>query len=102
MKEKKLLNFYEHQQRAHDEYIAHLRECDHRDQDSYLDERDVAFEIDCLEDVFQIKMLDNGIVKIKWESPCQYIGCHWHLYYCRLAIDPNWQEPHELRGYRCL
>ncbi len=94
MKLQKLLNFYEHQQRAQEEYISHLRSCAHGH--GGLTHADIAMEIECLEDNFQIKMLDNGMVKIKWEMPCQYIGCHWHLYYCRLAADPSWQQPHEV------
>ena len=57
MKKQKLLNFYEHQQRAHDEYITHLRECEHRGPDGYLNSHDVALEIEYLEENFQIKML---------------------------------------------
>ncbi len=87
--------FYTHQERAQDEYITHLQECDHRG-DEILNERDIVIEIDCLEENFQIKMLDNGMVKIKWEMPCQWIGCHWHLYYCRLVADPHFEEPFDI------
>lgn len=44
----------------------------------------------------QIKFLQGHILKIKWESPCSWVGCHWHLYYCKLADNIEFKEIKEV------
>lgn len=92
------MNYYEHQQAAIEELRAHILTCKKaKDVDSFdrLQEADLA-TTDLLEEGQQIRFLTGGILKIKWEAPCSWDGCHWHLYYCKLAEPPVFKEIREV------
>ena len=90
------MNYEEHEQAALHEFLTHVRECKHADY-----EDDIEHELDLSENDFwecaaSIKFLQGHILKIKWEVQCPHSGCCWHLYYCKLAKDINFQEIQEV------
>jgi hypothetical protein len=90
-------DYYWHQEEAILELKAHIMNCKHGPQDGYdcHDEAELAAQ-DLLEEGQQIRFLTGGILKIKWEAPCSWVGCHWHLYYCKLAEPPVFKEIREV------
>ena len=50
-------------------------------------------------DEFQIKIVDDNLVKIKWEITCPWLDCYHPLYESYLC-DPNsgrgWEEPYAM------
>jgi hypothetical protein len=92
------MNYYEHQQAAIEELRQHIFTCKHpTNVDSFdrLQEADLS-TTDSLEEGQQIPFIQDGILKIKWEAPCPWVGCHWHLYYCKLAKHPEFKEIKEI------
>ena len=76
------------------EFEHHILNCEHAPEEYYqrVDEATIRRE-DFFEDAYQIKMVDD-LVKVKWESPCSWVGCVWHLYYCRMS-RVDWKTPYE-------
>ena len=98
------MNYFEHRELARKEFIKHFMECKRGDLDCQL-QIDIGLEMDELiwaleswEECEQIKMLDDGSVKIKWEHACWWANCPHHEYYCILApIETTiWKEPYTL------
>ncbi len=87
--------YEEHEQRAWDRYVEHVLTCSHgpTEDQYYQREDEVRMQADDFEEhCFQIKMVE-GMVKIKWETPCTWVGCPWHLYYCKMIEAPVWESP---------
>lgn len=92
------MRYYEHQSAAIQELREHILTCKHAknvDWQDRLQECDLA-TTDLLEEGQQIRFIQDGILKIKWEAPCSWVGCHWHLYYCKLADYPEFKEIKEI------
>lgn len=92
------MNYYEHQAAAIEELRQHIFTCKHAENVDLVDkhqEADLA-TTDLLEEGQQIRFIQDGILKIKWEAPCSWVGCHWHLYYCKLADYPEFKEVREV------
>ena len=90
-------DYYEHQCEAIAELREHVLNCKHGSiyvHDRYQ-EADLMVE-GLIEEGQQIRFLDSGVLKIKWESPCAWVGCAWHLYYCKLAKDIEFKEIQEI------
>lgn len=43
----------------------------------------------------QLRVLDNGLLKLKFEVWCPNDGCNYQLYFCKLAGIVDWRDPHE-------
>lgn len=92
------MRYEEHEWAAVAELREHIMTCKHAEDCTEFDKQ---MEADLMEEALysegsQIKFLQGHILKIKWESPCPWVGCHWHLYYCKLAKDINFQEIKEV------
>jgi len=95
------MNYFEHRREALDIWLAHYDVCAKRNGhefDHY--ERDQAIEsfFECE----QLKILQDGTIKIKWECGCWWADCKSRVfhgeYYCILAPleDVTWYEPYAL------
>tara|TARA_Y100000361_G_C11155854_1_gene344094 strand:- start:1128 stop:1427 length:300 start_codon:yes stop_codon:yes gene_type:complete len=93
------MKYYEHQAKAVEILRDHILNCKHApiDIETRFDEADLM-ETDLYEEGQQIRFIQDGILKIKWESPCAWVGCYWHLYYCKLAPHPEFKEIEEVLG----
>ena len=92
------MRYYEHQSAAIQELREHILTCKKAkdvDWQDRLQECDLS-TTDLLEEGQQIRFIQDGILKIKWEAPCPWVGCHWHLYYCKLADYPEFKEIKEI------
>tara|TARA_R110000751_G_scaffold24953_1_gene68246 strand:+ start:268 stop:546 length:279 start_codon:yes stop_codon:yes gene_type:complete len=90
------MNYVEHELAALHEFLSHVRSCiDAEPEDDIQMELDLS-ESDFWETAASIKFLQGHILKIKWEIKCPHAGCHWHLYYCKLAEDIKFQEIQEV------
>ena len=92
------MTYREHECAAVMELRNHILNCKHAKDTPTIDKLD---EADLMEDALysdgsQIKFLQGHILKIKWESPCSWVGCHWHLYYCKLANNIEFKEIKEV------
>lgn len=88
------MNFEDHEWAAFVELREHITTCKHAIDCTESEKED---EADLMADALrsegaQIKFLQGHILKIKWESPCSWVGCHWHLYYCKLANNIEFKE----------
>lgn len=76
------------------EYEHHILTCEHGPTELYQRVDEVRILQDgWFEDCYQIKMVED-LVKVKWEAPCTWVGCPWHLYYCRMS-RVDWKTPYE-------
>jgi len=92
--------YEEHEYEAVKELREHILSCKKgpkEDMDDRFDEADLA-EQDLYSEGSQIKFLQGHILKIKWEAPCSWVGCVWHLYYCKLAENIKFQDIKEVLG----
>ena len=92
------MTYLQHEHAAVMELREHILHCKHGDGSSHIERLD---EADLMEDALysdgsQVKFLPNNILKIKWESPCSWSGCVWHLYYCKLASNIVFKEIKEV------
>ena len=91
------MKYYEHQAKAVQELRDHILNCKHAPADNYVRHNEAdLMETGLYEEGQQIRFIQDGILKIKWESPCAWFGCHWHLYYCKLAPYPEFKEIQEV------
>jgi len=84
-------DFEWHEQCALLELEDHILNCKYGGGDR---DQEIRIREDDFYDNFQIKMVGD-LVKIKWEAPCSWVNCHWHLYYCRMS-PVEWKTPFEL------
>ena len=87
------MTYRQHEHSAVLELRDHILNCKHAPPS--LEERFAEADLSetCLhEDGSQIKFLEGNVLKIKWESPCAWSGCVWHLYYCKLANNIEFKE----------
>jgi len=91
-----MISFDEHESMAWVEFAKHIRECTWGNPSSLAEREDEICirEEEFFEDAFQIKIVDN-LVKVKWEAPCSWVGCTWHLYYCQMS-KADWKSPYEM------
>lgn len=92
------MTYLQHEHAAVMELRNHILNCKHTRHVTdieKLDEADLAEEA-LYSDGSQVKFLPNNILKIKWESPCSWVGCVWHLYYCKLADNIEFKEIKEV------
>ena len=90
------MNYEEHEQAALHEFLSHITSCKHSEpEDDIQQELDLS-ESDFWDTAGSIKFLQGHILKIKWEIGCPFVGCHWHLYYCKLADNIEFKEVKEI------
>ena len=90
------MNIFEHEQKAWELYLKHAEECAQK-LGIHLDEYERGQIGSDWAECQQIKILDTGHVKVKWEARCWWADCPtpWnHSYYCIVAL-PDWKFPHE-------
>lgn len=88
------MSFQEMEWAAWREFDEHIMNCPHGPDEYYQRADEVKIREDEFhEDGYQIKMVDN-LVKVKWEMPCSWVGCVWHLYYCKMT-RAEWKTPYE-------
>ena len=95
-KEEGRMNYFDHWKKAYEEFTKHYDKCADRNECYDVQERMSAEE--SWKECEQIKMLDDGSVKIKWEHRCWWADCHHYDYYCILAAVDKvaWEFPYDL------
>ena len=102
------LNYFEHWRQARQLFIRHFIHCKHGDEDIQqsvdmgFEEDEFQYALESWEECEQIKMLDDGSVKIKWEHRCWWANCPMNSYYTILApIETTiWTQPYTLAKMR--
>ena len=90
------MNFAEMEREARDEFEDHIINCLHGPDKYYQRTDEVGIrEDEFYEEAYQIKMVDE-LIKVKWEMPCSWVGCSWHLYYCKMTRAAQWLTPYEI------
>ena len=91
-----MISFEEHESIAWVEFATHIKECAWGNPSTHAQREDeIAIrQEEFFSDAFQIKIVDN-LVKVKWEAPCSWVGCPWHLYYCKMSKS-DWKSPFEM------
>jgi len=87
-----MMSFEDHERAALHEFLTHVRTCLEGEDDIDINQELELSESDFWECAGSIKFLQGYILKVKWEAPCPKVGCHWHLYYCKLAENIQFQE----------
>jgi len=92
------MTYLQHEHEAVMELRNHIVNCKHAKNTTTIERLDEAdlMEEGLYSDGSQVKFLPNNILKIKWESPCAWSGCVWHLYYCKLADNIEFKEIKEV------
>ncbi len=98
--------YYHMAEEQMDRWRTHVRTCKKRSTTRnshglYCSPRDslAADDLDYFISEFgQVRILDNGLLKIKFEGYCENDGCVHSHYFSRLAktADIEWMEPHEI------
>ena len=95
------MNYFDHHQRALDTWLKHYDECAKRNGCEH-DNQERQWAIDGFNECEQIKILQDGSIKIKWEHRCWWADCNslaFHgEYYCIIAPlnEITWYEPYDL------
>jgi hypothetical protein len=101
-KDRKIIgDIWDHEAEALRIWLKHFEECAEELGINYDgDEHDWAEQafIECQ----QLKILQDGSIKVKWEHPCWWADCEHPVfhgnYYCVLAHpkDVSWKSPYDL------
>ena len=89
------MDYYDHEAAACHEYKMHWMNCMHQSEEYREDpwsNDDLRLDMDMIREDVQIKFLDDGNIKIKWEFPCQWCDCKWQLYYCKIIREPFFEN----------
>lgn len=95
------MDYFDHYHKALELWLKHYDECAIRNGHEH-DGQERNWAIDGFNESEQIKILQDGTIKIKWEHRCWWADCTSHVfhgdYYCILApIDSiTWFEPFDL------
>jgi len=97
---KKIKQFCELEEDTWTRYKRHIIACGAMKGISYdLVMEQVDFSYETFLDEFQIKIIDDHLVKIKWEISCPFVGCY-HPLYASWLLDPSsgrgWEEPYHM------
>ena len=92
------MNIWEHEQKALEIWLNHYDQCVEElgVVDSNWQEREWAIE--AFRESRQLKILQDGSIKVKWEMPCWWADCKHRVfhgdYYCGLAHpkDVTWKR----------
>jgi len=102
------VSYFEMAADQQDKWREHVSTCDHRGptHDSgtgyFCSIRDsvTSDDLDAFIEAFgQIRILDNGFLKVKFEiRGCDNENCHYTQYFCKLADTRkiDWKDPHEV------
>ena len=92
------MNIYDHEHKALMTWLKHYDECA-LELGLGLDSQERHWAAESFCDGMQLKLLDDGCIKVKWEHPCWWADCKHPVfhgqYYCVLAHpkDVVWKEP---------
>ena len=101
-------SYFKMAQQEQDRWRTHVRTCEHRaptldtSTGLFVSHRDSVTSDDLdsfIEEFGQIRILDNGYLKIKFEvRQCDNDDCHYSQYFCKLADTRkiDWKDPHEV------
>jgi len=95
------MDYFDHYNKAVELWMQHYDECAARNNCEH-DNHERQWAKQAFEDAEQIKILQDGTIKIKWEHPCWWADCKSLIfvgnYYCILApLDKiTWFEPYDL------
>jgi hypothetical protein len=98
------MNYFEHQHNALQIWLLHYDVC--ADRNKCYDQQERTWAIESFYECEQLKFLDDGSIKVKWEHPCWWADCKSRVfhgnYYCILAPlhEITWYEPFELARKR--
>tara|TARA_Y100000310_G_C20254955_1_gene610884 strand:+ start:280 stop:624 length:345 start_codon:yes stop_codon:yes gene_type:complete len=98
------MSYYDHYNLAWEQWFEHVKNCAAElaaDSDAYenytIDWQEREQMEESFADCEQLKMLDSGHVKLKWEHRCWWADCKHPVfhgeYYCVVA-EPVWEKPH--------
>ena len=94
-------DIWDHEAEALRIWLKHFEECaDELGINFNADER--RWARDSFEECQQLKILQDGSIKVKWEHPCWWADCKHPAfhgdYYCVLAHpkDVTWKSPYDL------
>jgi len=94
------MNIWTHQEKALERWLKHYDECAEDVGEHDPQERKWAME--SFRDCIQVKLLEDGEVKVKWEHRCWWADCKHATflgeYYCVMAHPKyiTWMHPYEL------
>ena len=96
------MNYFDHFTAARKIFLDHYDKCAERN--GCYDHHERQWADESFQNCEQIKMLDNGDVKIKWEHRCWWADCTHTDYYCILSpVEKTiWVEPYDLAKERRL
>lgn len=92
------MNIWDHEHKALMMWLKHYDECA-IELGIPLDVQERRWAAEAFEECIQIKILQEGEVKVKWEHACWWAECKHPVfhgqYYCVLAHpkDVTWKEP---------
>jgi hypothetical protein len=95
------MNYFDHYHKAQEIWLKHLVDCAHEN-DIYFSQTEWTAAKESFEYSEQIKILEDGSIKIKWENGCWWADCKhaaFHgQYYCILAAVDKvaWEFPYDL------
>jgi len=95
------MNIWTHAEKALERWLKHFDAC-RVELGIDSEEREKVWAIEAFRDCIQVKLLDDGEVKVKWEHPCWWADCKHPVfhgqYYCVLAHPKNvtWTDPYQL------
>ena len=94
------MNYFEHFNVARARWLKHFDECAEELGLEY-DYQERQWADEAWQECEEIKILQDGTIKLKWEHPCWWADCKHPVffgeYYCILAgLDSiTWEEPYD-------
>jgi hypothetical protein len=95
------MNYFQHYDIAIKRWLGHVRSCA-KELGIEYDGQEIIWAVESFEDAQQLKTLDDGSIKLKWEHPCWWADCKHPVfhgeYYCVLIPleNQNWEQPYDL------
>ncbi len=96
------MDYYEHKEEAFQIWFRHFKSCAEELRANYNWE-EVQWAREAFDESEQLKILDCGHIKLKFEMPCWWADCKHPVfhgdYYCVVAY-PAWKEPAVAFGHK--
>jgi hypothetical protein len=95
------MNYFDHYHLALDRWTTHIQACAEELKIEY-DWQEIIWAQESFDECQQLRMLDDGSIKLKWEHRCWWADCKHPVfhgeYYCVLIPLENqkWEEPYDL------
>ena len=94
------MDYEAHKEEAFQIWLRHFKSCAEELGANY-NWQEVEWARESFEEAEQLKILDTGHIKLKFEVPCWWAGCKHPAfhgdYYCVVAY-PKWEKPHVAFG----